>query len=45
MVSGDKWSEKWKVNACGKNALHTVEFDLINVGGRISIPQFIKPAK
>ena len=45
MMAGDKWSDKWKINACGKAAIHMVEFGLINVGGRISISQFIKPAE
>lgn len=45
LVAGDKWSEKWKVDACGTLAVHTIEFELIDVGGQISTSLNVKPAE
>lgn len=45
LMAGDKWTEKWKIDACGTVAVHPIEFDLIQVGGQISISQNVKPAE
>src|SRR5512135_2764210 len=45
LVAGDKWTEKWKVDACGTIAVHPVEFELIAVGGQISPSMDVKPAE
>lgn len=41
---GDKWSEKWKVNACGATAVHPINFELIAVKGQTALSQEVLPA-
>lgn len=45
LLAGDRWTEKWKIDACGTIAVHAIEFALIDVGGTISNSLNVKPAE
>lgn len=42
---GDKWTEKWKINACGTIAVHEVKLDVTEIRGRYGIYVVTKPAE
>lgn len=42
--AGDKWSEKWKIDACGSVAEHPITFELIAIQGQIALSQRVLPA-
>lgn len=42
---GDKWTEVWKVDACGTIATHAMDFEMVNVGGYLAVSQMIHPGK
>ncbi|MBL8033049.1 MAG: hypothetical protein JNJ69_05075 [Leptospiraceae bacterium] len=43
--AGDKWEEKWRINACGEIAVHWLAFEMIAIKGQTALSMRIGPAE